>query len=139
AVVAASEQQEERGGEQARGNTHACEGKPSPGFRTPRPPRTGPDPDPDLVQARALLHTPAVPGHDAARASVLLADIDPLLPRLASPALLIDLDAVDRNIAAVLRRCPAERWRPHIKTLKAAALIERLWAAGVHRCKCATL
>src|SRR5690606_8329781 len=84
-------------------------------------------------------HTPAMPGPDAARASVLLADIDPLLPSLASPALLIDLATVDSNIAAVLRRCPPARWRPHVKTLKAAALIRRLWAAGVLRCKCATL
>lgn len=76
---------------------------------------------------------------DDARAAALLAELGPHLPRLASPALLVDLDAVDRNIAAVLRVCPPDRWRPHIKTLKTAALVRRLWAAGVTRCKCATL
>lgn len=92
-----------------------------------------------------MLHTPAVPRDadvtdpEASRAAALLAALGPLLPRLASPALIVDLAAVDRNIAAVLRRCPAERWRPHIKTLKSAALVRRLWAAGVTRCKCATL
>ncbi|MDC0715555.1 alanine racemase [Nannocystis bainbridge] len=87
-----------------------------------------------------------MPGLDAARAAALLADLGPLLPGLASPALVVDLDAVDHNIAAVLRRCgddlggrAADRWRPHVKTLKAAALVRRLWAAGVFRCKCATL
>lgn len=94
-----------------------------------------------------MLHTPAVLGHDAARAAALLADLGPLLPALASPALVIDLAAVDHNIAAVVRHCAGsgaqpggpDRWRPHVKTLKAAALVRRLWAAGVTRCKCATL
>ena len=94
-----------------------------------------------------MLHTPAVPGPDAARAAAILADLGPLLPGLASPALVVDLAAVDHNIAAVLRHCrgdgsddrAADRWRPHVKTLKSAALVRRLWAAGVTRCKCATL
>lgn len=85
-----------------------------------------------------------MPPHDAedpevARAADLLAVLGPVLPRLASPALIVDLAAVDDNIAAILRRCPADRWRPHVKTLKSAALIRRLWSAGVTRCKCATL
>ncbi|WAS97450.1 alanine racemase [Nannocystis punicea] len=87
-----------------------------------------------------------MPGPDAARAAAILADLGPLLPSLASPALVVDLAAVDHNIAAVLRRCgdglgsrAADRWRPHVKTLKTAALVRRLWAAGVTRCKCATL
>ncbi|MDC0667172.1 alanine racemase [Nannocystis radixulma] len=99
-----------------------------------------------------------MPGPDAARAAAILADIGPLLPALASPALVVDLAAVDHNIAAVLRRCHgdaagpssgradgcigssgSDRWRPHVKTLKSAALVRRLWAAGVTRCKCATL
>ena len=91
-----------------------------------------------------MLHTPAVPGPDAARAAAILADIGPLLPALASPALVVDLAAVDHNIAAVLRGCHGaagppggradgcdgssgrERWRPHVKTLKSAALVRRL-------------
>lgn len=76
---------------------------------------------------------------EAARAAAVLAALGPVLPRLASPALIVDLAAVDHNIAAVLRRCPADRWRPHVKTLKSAALVRRLWSAGVTRCKCATL
>lgn len=90
-----------------------------------------------LCPAPSLLHTPGV--SDDARARDLLTALEPLLPALATPALVVDLAAVDANIAAVLRRCPADRWRPHVKTLKAAALVRRLWAAGVTRCKCATL
>jgi D-serine deaminase-like pyridoxal phosphate-dependent protein len=69
------------------------------------------------------------------------AAIAPLRGRLATPALLIDLDAVDHNIGAVIRRCggaPA-RWRPHIKTVKQAAILDRLVAAGITTLKCATL
>jgi len=59
--------------------------------------------------------------------------------RLATPALLIDLDAVDHNIAAMRARCGADRWRPHLKTFKCAAVLERLLHAGITRCKVATL
>jgi D-serine deaminase-like pyridoxal phosphate-dependent protein len=76
---------------------------------------------------------------ELARAAALLSAVGPLLPALATPALLVDLDAVDRNIAAVVARAGADRWRPHVKTLKSAALVRRLWAAGVARSKCATL
>jgi D-serine deaminase-like pyridoxal phosphate-dependent protein len=70
----------------------------------------------------------------------IAAALAPHLHRLATPALLLDLDAVDHNIAAVLARCgDPRRWRPHLKTLKSAALLERLLAAGVTRCKVATL
>lgn len=66
---------------------------------------------------------------------------DALAPRLhdlATPALILDLDAVDHNIAAVLRRCPPDRWRPHVKTIKSAAVLARLLDHGVHHCKVAT-
>jgi len=69
----------------------------------------------------------------------LTAAMAPHLHRLATPALLLDLDAVDHNIAAVVARCGADRWRPHLKTSKSAAVLERLLAAGVTRCKVATL
>jgi len=68
----------------------------------------------------------------------IAAALAPQLPRLATPALVIDLDAVDHNIAAMLRRA-GDRWRPHLKTLKSSALLARLLAAGVTRCKVATL
>lgn len=76
---------------------------------------------------------------EAARATALLAALEGTLPALATPALLVDLDAVDRNIAAVVARAGADGWRPHVKTIKSAALVRRLWAAGVTRSKCATL
>lgn len=60
--------------------------------------------------------------------------------RLATPALLIDLDAVDHNVAAMVGRCgDPSRWRPHVKTHKQAAIVQRLLAAGIRTCKCATL
>ena len=69
----------------------------------------------------------------------IAAALAPQMHRLATPALLLDLDAVDLNIAAVVRRAGARRWRPHLKTLKSSALIERLLAADVTRWKVATL
>ena len=66
----------------------------------------------------------------------------PSLARLTTPALVIDLDAVRHNVDAMIRRCGAAgpgRWRPHIKTIKQAALLRLLHARGVHACKCATL
>ena len=68
----------------------------------------------------------------------IAAALAPLLQRLATPALVIDLDAVDHNIAAMRRRA-GDRWRPHLKTLKSGALLGRLLAAEVTRCKVATL
>lgn len=60
-------------------------------------------------------------------------------PPLATPALVIDLDAVDRNVAALRACCGARtRWRPHVKTVKQSAVIARLLAAGVRTFKCAT-
>ncbi len=68
------------------------------------------------------------------------AAIAPHRQRLATPALVIDLDAVDHNIAAIVRRCgDPKRWRPHVKTVKQAAILRRLFDRGVHSCKCATL
>lgn len=69
----------------------------------------------------------------------LAAALAPHQRRLATPALLLDLDAVDHNIAAMRDRCGADRWRPHIKTFKSAAVLERLLHAGITRCKVATL
>jgi D-serine deaminase-like pyridoxal phosphate-dependent protein len=76
---------------------------------------------------------------DPDRHTTLADALAPHLQRLATPALILDLDAVDHNIAAVLRRCPATRWRPHVKTIKSAAVLARLLHHGVHHCKVATL
>ena len=60
--------------------------------------------------------------------------------RLLTPALVIDAQAVDANIAATLSALggDAGRWRPHVKTAKLAWAIERLLAHGVSAFKCAT-
>ncbi|KQP13742.1 DSD1 family PLP-dependent enzyme [Pseudorhodoferax sp. Leaf267] len=49
-----------------------------------------------------------------------------------TPALVIDLDAMDRNIArmAAFAHQHGVRWRPHAKMHKSAALAQRLMAAG---------
>ncbi len=57
--------------------------------------------------------------------------------RLSTPALVIDLAAVRHNIAAIVARTRG-RWRPHIKTVKQALIIEQLLAADVFASKCAT-
>lgn len=59
---------------------------------------------------------------------------------LLTPALLVYPDAVDANIAVTvgLLGGRADRWRPHIKTVKLAWVMGRLLAAGVTRFKCAT-
>ncbi|HEV8611909.1 MAG TPA: alanine racemase [Gemmatimonadales bacterium] len=56
-----------------------------------------------------------------------------------SPALLLDAEQVDRNIAATLELLgAAERWRPHLKTAKLAWTMRKLRDAGVAQSKCAT-
>lgn len=59
---------------------------------------------------------------------------------ILTPALLIDLDAVDHNIATAIRLLANDptRWRPHVKTSKLEAAMRRLAAHGVTQAKCAT-
>ena len=68
--------------------------------------------------------------------------VQPLLHEasaIPTPALLIDLDRVDTNIAAMIAQCgSADRWRPHVKTAKAAVVMQRYLAHGVTHFKCAT-
>jgi D-serine deaminase-like pyridoxal phosphate-dependent protein len=60
-------------------------------------------------------------------------------PPLRTPALVIDLDAAERNIAAVIAGLGgAARWRPHVKTIKQSRLIALLLDADVRTFKCAT-
>ena len=62
------------------------------------------------------------------------------LDRLLTPALVVDLDAVAHNAGAVLARVgDARRWRPHVKTVKQAAVLRVLLQAGVRSFKCATV
>ena len=57
-----------------------------------------------------------------------------------TPALVLDLEAVRHNVAAVVALLggDADRWRPHIKTCKSASVVAELRSAGVRRFKCAT-
>ncbi|MEW6159320.1 MAG: D-TA family PLP-dependent enzyme [Verrucomicrobiota bacterium] len=56
-----------------------------------------------------------------------------------SPALLIFVERVEENIRRMLRLCPAERLRPHMKTHKVPKLIQMQLAHGITRFKCATI
>lgn len=62
------------------------------------------------------------------------------LETIRTPALLIDLDAVQDNISATLRLLgdDPDRWRPHLKTAKLALTMECISARGVRAAKCAT-
>jgi D-serine deaminase-like pyridoxal phosphate-dependent protein len=59
---------------------------------------------------------------------------------ILTPALLIYPKIVDANIAATVRLAGGDpnRWRPHIKTVKSAAVLARLAAHGVVNLKCST-
>lgn len=64
----------------------------------------------------------------------------PEMAGVRTPALVIDLDAVDANIEATLRLLDGnpDRWRPHLKTSKLLLTMRRIHAAGVRQAKCAT-
>lgn len=64
------------------------------------------------------------------------ADFDPPL----TPALVLDLDAVTHNVAAMVARAGGpDRWRPHVKTVKHAGVVTRVLGGGVRCLKVATL
>jgi D-serine deaminase-like pyridoxal phosphate-dependent protein len=58
-----------------------------------------------------------------------------------TPALLVDLDVMDRNIARIVRTCRAAgvHWRPHIKGVKTPEIARREIAAGAIGVTCAKL
>lgn len=60
--------------------------------------------------------------------------------RVLTPALLINRDRVQHNIASTLRLLggDANRWRPHVKTAKLGYVMRMLIEAGVQQFKCAT-
>jgi D-serine deaminase-like pyridoxal phosphate-dependent protein len=60
---------------------------------------------------------------------------------LDTPALIVDLDAMDRNVARMMAtfRQAGVGWRPHTKGLKVPALAQRLLAAGALGVTCAKL
>jgi D-serine deaminase-like pyridoxal phosphate-dependent protein len=59
---------------------------------------------------------------------------------IITPALIVYPEIVDANIRAVLRMAgnDANRWRPHIKTVKAERILKQLIGYGVVNFKCAT-
>lgn len=66
--------------------------------------------------------------------------LEPVLDDLITPALVIDLDAVEHNLRATLERVGGPgRWRPHLKTCKQAVIVEAMLAAGLRHFKVATL
>lgn len=61
------------------------------------------------------------------------------LERLATPAFLVFTDAVEANARRAIELIGGpDRWRPHVKTVKARAVMELLLAQGVTRFKAAT-
>ncbi|MER7498667.1 alanine racemase [Nonomuraea pusilla] len=70
-------------------------------------------------------------------------DLAGLLPRLAglpTPALVLDQEAVEANIAHTLALVGTpRRWRAHVKTARIGWTVDRLLAAGVTRFKAATV
>ena len=62
------------------------------------------------------------------------------LEEVRTPALLIDLDAVEQNLSATLSLLGGDvnRWRPHLKTSKLALTMRRIRERGVRTAKCAT-
>jgi D-serine deaminase-like pyridoxal phosphate-dependent protein len=58
---------------------------------------------------------------------------------LPTPALVVDLDAFDANVATMAARWPGTRLRPHVKAFKSTALARRLAAAGHTGFCCATV
>ena len=61
------------------------------------------------------------------------------IDELPSPALVVDLDAFDRNVATMAARWPGSTLRPHVKAFKSTALASRLAAAGHPAFCCATI
>ena len=58
---------------------------------------------------------------------------------LPTPALLLDAEALDHNIAAMSAVLPGRRLRPHVKAFKSTALAQRLADAGHDTFTVATL
>jgi D-threonine aldolase len=59
---------------------------------------------------------------------------------IASPALLVYVERAEENIRRMIAMAGGpERLRPHVKTHKMAALVERQLRAGIRKFKCATI
>lgn len=62
-----------------------------------------------------------------------------LISDLPTPALLIDEEVLDRNIAEMAAALPGARLRPHVKAFKCTSLAKRVAAAGHAGFTCATI
>ena len=62
-----------------------------------------------------------------------------LVGEIETPALLVDADALDRNIAAMAQALPGDRLRPHVKAHKCTSLARHQAAAGHLAFTCATI
>jgi len=62
-----------------------------------------------------------------------------LVGEVETPALLVDADALDRNIAAMAGALPGDRLRPHVKAHKCTSLARQQAAAGHLAFTCATI
>jgi len=58
---------------------------------------------------------------------------------LRTPALIVDVDALDHNLREMAAALPGDRLRPHVKAHKCTALAARQAAVGHRRFTCATL
>ena len=58
---------------------------------------------------------------------------------LPTPALLVDVAALEHNLAEMARALPGARLRPHVKATKCTALARRQRELGHHAFTCATL
>lgn len=61
------------------------------------------------------------------------------MTELQTPALIVDLDALDHNLRAMSEALPGPRLRPHVKAHKCTALAARQAAAGHRTFCCATI
>ena len=61
------------------------------------------------------------------------------LADLQTPALIVDLDAFDHNVATMAAALPGERLRPHVKAHKSTAIATRQRDAGHRGFTCATI
>lgn len=61
------------------------------------------------------------------------------IEQLTTPALIVDAEAFDQNLAAMATALPGPRLRPHVKAHKSTALAKRQLAAGHHTFTCATI
>ena len=61
------------------------------------------------------------------------------IDELSTPALIVDRDGFDHNLAVMSRARPGRALRPHIKAFKSIAVARRLAAAGHDAFCCATV